>query len=281
MWLPVEILRMILACFAPDHLHTVAAVCHDWANITKDRRESIAKLRLAPFNIKNPLTCAHMRVSASSDRGEHEEAMMMVALKAAICSGALASLESLSFCDWNFGIGDDGVKALATAFASGALPSLETLDIGYNNIGDAGASALATAVGNGALAHLVSLSLYGNQIGNEGVMALASACAIGALPLLEMLSLSDNKIGGPGCIAFGNAVGKGALASLKELRLDDNRIGDAGVTALAAACASGSMASLKTLVIGDHGGRTDHASHSGLQPVCSACGITLKKYPWD
>ena len=268
--LPVEILRAILACCAADHLHTIAAVCHEWEKATRDRRGSIAKLWDVPLNIKNPLTCTSMW-----SNGTPIGYKGAIVFAEAVGSAALPSLLGL-YLDENQ-IGNDGLAALATAVANGALPSLTVLDFDNNQIGDAGITAFASALGNGALPSLNELYLSSNQIGDTGLTALATALSNGALPLLTILSLYGNKFGDAGVTALAKVIdpkeGSGALPSLEIFDLGRNRIGDAGLYSLSTALGSGAMASLITLGVDDGNLNTEH--HHVLQAACQARRIGL------
>ena len=184
-WLPVDILRMILVCCAPEYLHRIAAVCRGWKNITEVRRIRIAKLCSPPFNIKRPFTCKERKLRLDS-------------------------------------IGDTGLSALATAVGNGALPLLTYLDLENNQIGDAGLASFAAALGSGALPLLENLTLGYNNIGDDGLIALAEALGNGSLPSLMYLYLSNNNIGDTGLSALATAVGNGTLPECITIPLDGN-----------------------------------------------------------
>jgi hypothetical protein len=81
----------------------------------------------------------------------------MKAFSSALSSGALASLQTLSFGDAYLGgnnIGDEGMKAFSSALSSGSLASLQSLFL-YNNPASNSAKDTMKAVASNR-----SISLY-------------------------------------------------------------------------------------------------------------------------
>ena len=275
---------------APCDLWSIAAVCKEWENVTKDVRDYLktacSKLVDEPFLIATPLTKTNVSFY-DKEIGEDGAVTFAAAIQPMEGSkGALPRLSTL-YLGWN-NIGDSGLTSLATALGSGALPSLTVLNLTRNQMGDIGVTALASALGKGALPSLRGLNLGYNKIGDDGVIALATALANGTLPNLEVLVLSHNKIGDSGLSSFATVLGSGALSLLTELWLNNNQIGDSGLTSLANALgkgvlelggnkigdvgvislagAMGALASLKDLRM--------YKTAPALEAACEARGIT-------
>eukprot|EP00928_Gymnodinium_smaydae_P007539 TRINITY_DN12700_c0_g1_i2.p1 TRINITY_DN12700_c0_g1~~TRINITY_DN12700_c0_g1_i2.p1 ORF type:complete len:1022 (-),score=183.04 TRINITY_DN12700_c0_g1_i2:479-3544(-) len=120
------------------------------------------------------------------------------------------------------GLGDEGVKEVASWLAEGAMPV--ALGLQHNAIGGSGALALATALQT--VASLRELLLYSNKLGASGAVAITRALP----PQLTALDIGSNCIGDAGARGVANALG--THPSLRELHLDYNDIGDDGGRAL-------------------------------------------------
>ena len=101
-------------------------------------------------------------------------------------------------------LGDEGVEmvAVAAALASGAAPALEELEMELNEITVAGAEPLAAALA--VKTALKKINLKENELEDDGALAIARG--ITGLTSLQILDLCTNQIKRGGACAIAKAV---------------------------------------------------------------------------
>lgn len=119
------------------------------------------------------------------------------------------------------GLGDDGIKELASVLSS--CPNLTILSLGHNSLTSLGLKVLCPLLPS--LPHLLILRLWRNPFTWEGAVHLSLSLAH-CLSLRE-LYLGETGLGPEGARFLAKAVEK--LAGLKILSLMDNGIGDTGL----------------------------------------------------
>ncbi|EOD36588.1 hypothetical protein EMIHUDRAFT_226075 [Emiliania huxleyi CCMP1516] len=121
------------------------------------------------------------------------------------------------------GLGDSGVKVLATSLAD--APSVLELSLINNGIGDEGCVALADALSSPG-SGLATLYLENNAIGDRGAIALGAALERNTA--LETLGLLGNELTGNGRAALQKAGFAGSGLSLPGAEDEYQRLGSNG-----------------------------------------------------
>jgi Ran GTPase-activating protein (RanGAP) involved in mRNA processing and transport len=142
----------------------------------------------------------------------------------------MESLHEMKSVDLNWaGIGDDGVKTLATALKKNT--TVTELNLVNNAVGDEGASALADALKVNS--SVTTIWLGGNRIRDEGAAALADALKVNTS--MTIIFLSCNNFGKLGALALADALK--VNTSVTYISLYDNAIDESNISSIDAVTA--------------------------------------------